>query len=240
MTKLEARYSCPVCLGATLEKVSIGLPGVESAKADAPGTLVLDHCPRCSGVWFEHGEVQQLRRVDPGELWSKIVRRTETHRMQCHSCHAMVSRSDPKCAACGWNVQLNCPVCERKMDIAAVDALRLDVCKRCKGVWFDHDELADVWKLEVNTMVQQRRGALGDAGVGSLVLLDALTYDPFLTYYGLHAAGYAIGGAAEVLSRAPEVLAHAPEAIAGLADAAGDVASSVFETIVDIISGLFN
>src|SRR6185369_10393888 len=52
--------------------------------------------------------------------------------------------------------------------------------------------------------------------------------------------GYAIGGAAEVISRAPDVLSHAPEAIAGLADAAGDVASSVFETIVDIISGLFN
>ena len=81
---------------------------------------------------------------------------------------------------------------------------------------------------------------LADAGVGSLVLLDALTYDPFLTYYGLHAAGYAIGGAAEVLSRAPDAIANAPEAIAGLADAAGDVASSVFETIVDIISGLFN
>jgi Zn-finger nucleic acid-binding protein len=237
MKKMEARYRCPVCLGATLEKVRLGMP--DARNADVPD-LVLDHCPRCGGVWFDHGEVQQLRRVDPAELWSKIAQRSEGHQMQCHNCHALLSRNEAKCPACDWRVQLNCPVCDRKMEIAAVDGLRLDVCKRDKGVWFDHAELADIWKLEVNTMVQQRRGALGDAGMGSLVLLDALTYDPFLTYYGLHAAGYAIGGAAEVISRAPEVLSHAPEAIAGLADAAGDVASSVFETIVDIISGLFN
>ena len=237
MKKMEARYGCPVCLGATLEKVRLGMP--DARTADVPD-LVIDHCPRCGGVWFDHGEVQQLRRVDPAELWSKIAQRSEGHQMQCHNCHTLLSRNEAKCPACDWRVQLNCPVCDRKMEIAAVEALRLDVCKRDKGVWFDHAELADIWKLEVNTMVQQRRGALGDAGVGSLVLLDALTYDPFLTYYGLQAAGYAIGGAAEVISRAPEVLSHAPEAIAGLADAAGDVASSVFETIVDIISGLFN
>ena len=240
MNGMEARYPCPVCLGATLEKVRIDLPGSPGTQKNVPGTLVLDHCPRCGGVWFEHGEVQQLRRVDPAELWTKIVRRTEAHRMQCHNCAALVARNETRCSACGWNAQLNCPVCDRKMEIVAHDKLRLDVCKRCRGVWFDHDELADVWELEVNAMVQERRGAVGNAGVGSLVLLDALTYDPFLTYYGLHAAGYAIGGAAEVLSRAPDALAHAPEAIAGLADAAGDVASSVFETIVDIISGLFN
>jgi Zn-finger nucleic acid-binding protein len=239
MTKMEARYSCPVCLGATLEKVRLELPGTEGKKGSAP-PLVLDHCPRCGGVWFEHGEVQQLRRVDPAELWTKIVKRSEAHRMQCHNCAALVARNETRCSTCGWNAQLDCPVCERKMDIVSHGDLRLDVCKRCKGVWFDHDELADVWEIEVNAMVQQKRGAIGDAGVGSLVLLDALTYDPFLTYYGLHAAGYAIGGAAEVLSRAPDAIANAPEAIAGLADAAGDVASSVFETIVDIISGLFN
>ena len=237
MKKMEARYRCPVCLGATLEKVRLTMP--DARNADVP-ELVLDHCPRCSGVWFDHGEVQQLRRVDPAELWSKIARQNEAHQMKCHNCHALLSRNEAKCPACDWRVQLNCPVCDRKMEIAVLGGLRLDVCKRDKGVWFDHAELADIWKLEVDAMVQQRRGALGDAGVGSVVLLDALTYDPFLTYYGLQAAGYAIGGAAEVLSRAPDVLSHAPEAIAGLADAAGDVASSVFETIVDIISGLFN
>lgn len=238
MTSLQTRYPCPVCLGVTLAKVRIRLPA--ATRTSKSLELVLDHCARCGGVWFEHGEVQQLRRIDPQELWALIVRRSETHRMQCHNCHAYIERSQRNCSACGWRVKLDCPVCQRAMEQVQHDGINLDICRKCKGVWFDHEELESIWKLQVRSLVKDRRGALDDAGVGSLVLLDALTYDPFLAYYGIHAAGYAIGGAAEALSHAAPALANAPEAVGGLMEAAGEVASSVFEAIADIIGGLFN
>ena len=114
MTKMEARYRCPVCLGATLEKVRLQMPGTEGKKGSV-AALVLDHCPRCGGVWFEHGEVQQLRRVDPAELWTKIVKRTEAHRMQCHNGQAHVARTLSRCGTCGWKIELDCPLCQKPM-----------------------------------------------------------------------------------------------------------------------------
>jgi Zn-finger nucleic acid-binding protein len=51
MTELQLKWSCPVCLGATLQKSTI--------RDNAP--LTLDYCKRCGGIWFDHGEVQRLR-----------------------------------------------------------------------------------------------------------------------------------------------------------------------------------
>ncbi|MEX2283082.1 MAG: zf-TFIIB domain-containing protein [Gemmatimonadota bacterium] len=238
MKQLESRYPCPVCLGVTQEKLHFALPRAKSPVET--GELVLDHCARCGGVWFGLGEVQQLRRVDPSLLWGRIIRRSEVHRMQCHQCHTHVARNEKKCPGCGWNLALECPVCARTMDQVAHSGLRLDVCRTCKGVWFDHDELAVIWKLEANALVKERRGIGENAQLGSLVLLDALTYDPFLAFYGVQAAGHLVGGAAEAMAHVPGALANVPGAIGGLAEAAGEVASSVFETIAEIISGLFS
>jgi Zn-finger nucleic acid-binding protein len=236
---LEARYPCPVCVGVTQEKQRFDLPRVPSSRAREPGELVLDHCARCGGVWFGHGEVQLLRKVDPQTVWASIVRREGVHRMQCHNCQSHIERNRKSCAACGWNVSLDCPACDRPMQHAFHDGINLDVCRSCKGVWFDHDELELIWKLQVNALVAKRKSALNDAGMGSLVVLDALTYDPFLAYYGIQVAGHAIGGAVQALTHIPGALANVPEAAGGLAEAAGEIASSVFETIAEIIGGLF-
>lgn len=222
MPELQTRYPCPVCLGVKLEKACIA----ESTP------LVVDHCARCGGVWFEQGEVQQLRKCEPHVLWSTIAQREGVYSMQCHQCHAFVSRAQKRCDACGWKIRLDCPVCQRTMEQAEHAGIHLDACRHCKGVWFDHDELAAVWRTEWQALAR-RRGALGTAGDGSLIVLDALLYDPFAAYIGIHAAGHVIGGAMHAASNAPELLG-------GAASAASEVASSVFETIVEIISGIFN
>lgn len=36
---------------------------------------------------------------------------------------------------------MQCPKCDRPMEIQAIDNADIDVCSTCKGVWFDHDEL---------------------------------------------------------------------------------------------------
>lgn len=231
MTSLETRYPCPVCLAIKMEKVR--LPA-------GPSELILDHCTRCGGVWFDAGEVQLLRRTDAERLWRAIVRREDVHTMRCHSCHAMLARTEPSCAACGWKVELDCPVCERPMRRSEQSGMRLDHCARDKGVWFDHDELTGIWKLEASALVRQRRsGELADGGDN--LLLDSLLMDPFVLYYGVHGAALGAGAAAEALAStgAAEAMGGVVGAAGDVAGAAGEVASSLFEAIVEIIGGIF-
>src|SRR5690606_33818558 len=147
--------------------------------------------------------------------------------------HTLMGRHDEKCAACGWNNRLSCPVCETPMEHARHADIRLDACRDCKGVWFDHDELAAIWNESFGRALERHRGSrVAESGDGAFFLMEALAYDPFVMIYGAHAAGHVLSAGAQVLSRAPE-------ALGGAVEAAGEVAGSVFETIVEIISGLF-
>ncbi|MGQ0814936.1 MAG: zf-TFIIB domain-containing protein [Gemmatimonadota bacterium] len=213
MTKLETRHPCPVCLGATLEKSWI----------EGSGRFSLDHCTRCGGAWFDHGEVHRLRMCDPTDLWRHMAQRTNVHAMQCHSCDHLLAREEEMCPACGWHVQLDCPVCGEPMMASKHAGVILDACRRCKGVWFDHHELASLWKAEFMAALQRWR--VPAAGEGGGAVLEALAWDPFLVYYAGSAAGHVLSAGA---SGAP-----------GVIEAAGEAATSVFETIVEIIAGFF-
>jgi Zn-finger nucleic acid-binding protein len=200
---------------------------------------VLDSCARCGGIWFELGEVQRLKRHRPDALWDRVGLRDQEFRMQCHGCHAAMDRNATACPACSWRNTIDCPVCQRRMEPQTHDGLRLDVCRSCKGVWFDHVELEAIWKLALTaprpsgtrgTSVTTASTAAED---GAVVLVHALAWSPELVLYGAHAAGYAVSVSAEVL-------ANAPEAAAGIVAGVGEAAESVFETILEIVSGLFS
>jgi Zn-finger nucleic acid-binding protein len=229
MRELEPRYPCPVCLGVRLEKTRVG----------ARGELVLDSCRRCGGIWFELGEVQRLKRFRPQTLWDRVDLRDEPFRMQCHACHAPMDRNAVTCAACDWRNTIACPVCERVMEVHTHDGLRLDTCRSCKGVWFDHVELAAIWSVALDRAVQRRSPGASSATMpaaaedGAVLLMYSLAYSPDVVLYGARAAGYAVATSAEAL-------ANAPEAAAGLIGGAGEAAASVFESILEIISGLFS
>jgi len=226
MPELETRYPCPVCLGVMMEKTPVG--------EKAP--VLLDHCPRCGGAWFELGEVQQLRQVRPEDLWKRIAPRAEVQRASCHSCHTPMDRSAASCPTCGQPNLLDCPVCEQTMQVASYEGLRLDSCARCKGIWFDHHELSAIWKLELNAALNRHRDRTGSAladNAGAVVLLDALTWNPGLVFYGAHAAGQLAGAGASALS-------NAPEAAGAVVEAAGEAAVGVFELIMEIIAGFFD
>lgn len=219
----ETRWPCPVCLGTKMEKTSLG-----TAPGDASGPLTLDHCARCGGMWFELGEVQRLRSEQPESLWAQIPAREERHRAQCHTCRAFVDRDARDCAACGAKIRLNCPVCDTRMLQVSQSSLTLDVCKRCKGVWFDHHELEAIWQLERDRLVARRGGdgAVGRAAEGGAdVLFETLFWAPELVFVGAHVGGHAVAAAAEA----------APAAL----DAVGDAAASVFEAILEIVGGIF-
>lgn len=235
MPELSPLLQCPVCLGTTMEKICIG----------PRGALQVDHCRRCGGLWLDHGEVQRLRAQGAEKLWGAVPRRTEPFRMRCHDCHGLMDRADEACPACGWNNTLACPVCERPMVTQAHAGLRLDVCRECKGVWFDHHELAEVWKESFDSSLRTRRSGTGTAvvtgaDVAGDVLLNSLFFAPDLVFYGAYAAGHAAAASAEIVASLPGAIGAAPEVAAAAVEAAGEAAGSVFSVIVEIISGIFD
>jgi Zn-finger nucleic acid-binding protein len=220
MPKVEPRFPCPVCLGIPMDKARVG----------GQGELVLDYCPRCGGMWFELGEVQQLRQRKPRQLWKQIPQRPSPARTLCHSCHAPLDRAAESCPACQSRNTLDCPSCQQPLLMRIQDGLRLDVCEKCRGVWFDHAELSAIWKLSL-TKVRKRRAQTavsGRANDAAFVMLDPLIYAPDIVFLGARAAGYAVSGAVEAAANS------------GALDAIGDVAGSVFEVIVEIIGGVFS
>jgi Zn-finger nucleic acid-binding protein len=220
MPEVEPRYPCPVCLGSHLEKTRVG-------RADE---LELDHCRRCGGVWFELGEIQRLRHQPSRAFWNRVSSDAPDARTLCHSCHTPIDRNADTCPSCGSRNTIDCPVCEHPLDAQTYQNIRLDVCKSCRGVWFDHAELAAIWKLRLEKG-RTRHGGTGltaPADAGGLLVVDSLMFMPDVLFLGARAAGYAISGAADAV------------ASSGLAEGVGEAAGSVFETIVEIIGGLFS
>ena len=218
MTAMEARYPCPVCLGVQLQKTRL---------ADKSSELVLDSCTRCGGIWFDLGEVQHLRRQPQRALWAKVPEQPLVSGMLCHDCQAHMDRNAGKCPACGWRNLIDCPSCDRPLTPETHDGLRLDVCRKCKGVWFDRVELSAIWSLGVAS-ARRRSGVAGDVSLG---VADVLMYSPDLLFFGAQSAGMVVEGGVELL-------AHAPEAAAGFFEGAGDIAAAAFEAVMNIFDGL--
>ena len=207
--RFESRLPCPVCL-IMMEKAQV---------QGRAGVLTLDHCARCGGVWFERGEVQQLAARTSASLWAEIAPRADTPRPPCHVCQTPLDRDAERCAVCGHSNEIDCPSCDQKMSRIARNGLVLDICERCHGVWFDHRELAAVWKLSIDAAAGRRASRGGEAlAVGGDVLLNTMFWAPGLVIDGAVGAAH-LGGAA--------------------LEAAGGAAEGVFETILGFISSLF-
>jgi Zn-finger nucleic acid-binding protein len=236
MPELGTRWSCPVCLGAKLNKVRVGVQA----------TVEIDHCWRCGGVWLEHGEIPRLRANPPAALWTAIARRTAKAVFPCHSCHARFDRNLDACPACGSKNVIDCPVCDRPMRRELMGGIHLDVCRSCKGVWFDHHELDEVWKTQAGLALERRRETARLARVGEEagdMLLATLWYSPDLAVYGAYgaaqAASHAASGLVHAAGHIPDLVAAAPETAVHVVAAAGEAAGSVFDVIVHILEWIF-
>lgn len=220
MSDTIPRLPCPACLGVTMEKASIG------------GALVLDHCGRCGGVWFDAGEVARLRARPAGDLWKRITAAPLSSRVPCHACYTPMHRNVDACPVCGWRNRLDCPACDVTMEREVRRAgLVADSCRGCGGVWLDHAELSMVWSaafaVVLSAFAEQRTSS---GGWGVDVPLDA--------------AGDLLGGGAELLghvaSASVEVVAALPEVALGAAEVAAHVAGKVFLAVLEILCGLLD
>ena len=117
------------------------------------------------------------------------------------------------------------------MRLTSFEGYDVDVCRVCKGVWFEHHELSLIWNRELGSAIERRRQAAPYQA--SDLLIDAVLFTPDLAIYGAQAAGHAVLGSVELLGAAPE-------AIRSAAGAVGDAAASVFEIIVEIIGGILS
>lgn len=231
MREPEVRYPCPVCLGVKLSKVRLV----------AKPALTLDRCERCGGIWFDEGEVERLARLRVEGARRQIQPSTAAFSMSCHRCQALMDRNAETCSACGWKNVLECPVCSRTMERREVEGLHLDFCGKCRGVWFDQIELAEIWNLRLAAPERHKAGigpvAAGIGRVSADVVADVLLWHPEVAVWGGRAA---VGGARVVASGLANVAAEAPELIGGALKVTGDLAGTIFEAIADIVSSLFD
>lgn len=223
---VETRLLCPVCLGVKM---------VKRSPSGAP-QVVVDLCPRCGGIWFEHGEVQAVRGAsgvpDPGDIDPSRAGR-------CTSCRAVVDRSDGVCPACGQKVVIDCPACDKPMEAVRHRDIMLDLCTSCRGVWFDREELSHIWSVAL-AQVQREKGRQGTSSHSRVsdgvdpgpALIDALSFTPDLAVVVGEAS---LRGAAISLDL---VLNAVPEVAGAVADVAGAVVEILLEAVAAVLSGL--
>lgn len=212
----ESRRLCPVCPGLPMRKVAIGT---------GPNRTTLDGCERCGGFWFDWGEVDQLRRLGLKAFETSVALRPESYRKRCGHCAASYPRNEDQCPACKSPNDLRCPVCSNLMEHLRTGTTKLDACRTCRGVWFDSVELKDIW----NAALVRHRGNRGDHVATSVM-------DTFLLANLLMPGGSSVGAGAEDLAGGAAVIG---EAGSGIVEASGEMASSIFDTIANLIAGIF-
>jgi Zn-finger nucleic acid-binding protein len=115
--KLDDPLPCPGC-GSALKEVS--------AEANYGRHLLLDQCPDCGGIWFDHWELYFLK---PGE-----VNRIDP-----------VDREKLLALACFKSRPGQCPRCrvdlEPLQDPALPKDARIERCAKCNGLWLNRGEL---------------------------------------------------------------------------------------------------
>ncbi len=190
------------------------------------GRTMLDGCGRCGGIWFDAGEVDHLRRLGVRAVERHVTLKQEAYRKRCGSCDASYLRNADRCPACKAPNLLRCPVCSGLLEPVRAGSTKLDGCKKCRGVWFDGVELKEIW----NTALVQHRGmrptTAADVAASSM---DAFFLASLLT----PSSPGASGGLADLAGAGAE-------AGSGLIEGAGDMASSVFDAIANLISGIFD
>lgn len=88
--------------------------------------LTIDFCPKCFGIWFDFGELQNLLQTDKP---SSYLLRKEI--------------DDP----CYDQQEKKCPTCYKATFKKSFPSnnLHLDLCKSCGGIWLDGGEFMHLY-----------------------------------------------------------------------------------------------
>jgi len=147
MVDMSARLSCPVDR-SELERTAF--QGIE-----------IDVCRKCGGVWFDHGELDDVMHEAMAQPQS-------------------VSRLDPKAGAPTRQTPhrgLTCPRCQKPMIpeiFGKTSNIELDRCPQCSGQWADGGELAALVEYLHDPGESQRMQQLGEAIADTIKKRQAL------------------------------------------------------------------
>lgn len=122
------KIACPVCPKTPLDLIT-----------DSQSGLELDSCPNCLGVWFDAAELKDF--YTSPELQKRL---TPVGGGSVHHTYEISAKARV------------CPRCRKSMERPHVGGIALDVCRHCRGVWFDHGELRKI------TEIHKSRGLKGD------------------------------------------------------------------------------
>lgn len=102
---------CPVCY-QSLESIRLG-------------SVHLDRCPRCQGIWFDHDELRQAKDITvPQAVWLDVEMWTDETKIRArHS-----GKLCPKCDAFTFTLRYG------------QSRIEIDYCHNCSGVWLDSGE----------------------------------------------------------------------------------------------------
>ena len=133
---MSAKLRCPVD-GGELERTAF--QGIE-----------IDVCKKCGGVWFDHGELDDVMREAMAQPQS-------------------VARLDPQAGAPTKQTphrELTCPRCQKPMAagiFGKTSNIELDRCPQCSGQWADGGELSALVEYLHDPGESQRMQKLGEA-----------------------------------------------------------------------------
>jgi len=125
MDKTDPPISCPVCAVAMLP--------------EQKHTLLLDRCPRCRGLWFDHPELQAYVQKEGLTVRQSLPGLRRLPDVGCLAC--------PRCL-------------EPSLEAWRSGATFVSKCRHCSGVFLD---LADVRALAGRRSVYQIPGPIGSA-----------------------------------------------------------------------------
>lgn len=82
--------------------------------------IMLDQCPQHHGFWLDKGELTKI------QIMMEYYQRTF---------ESMEPSQDTTLT------ERKCPICQERMEEKEYEAVPIDICRKCGGVWLDKDEL---------------------------------------------------------------------------------------------------
>lgn len=74
---LETRWPCPVCVGVLMDKKHVD---------KRAGSVTVDYCSRCGGLWFDRGEIAHLAQRDEAVIHPLLIDPAARVRPPCQEC----------------------------------------------------------------------------------------------------------------------------------------------------------
>lgn len=114
------------------------------------GSVKLDKCHHCDGLWFDGGELETIRKTKATDIEARLER----------------MYGDPEYQQGKVEGYMRCPRCDGRLQrifFAHHSAIEIDRCDTCRGLWLDDEEL--------DTVTNQRRSVEESVASGRLTSL---------------------------------------------------------------------